>query len=112
MEFIVIQRGAVCLISPQGSIDALTAPEFTAALNAQIGAGRLHLVADLGAVDFMSSAGLRLLMQAAREARQKGGDLRLAAASPAVEKMLKMAGFTSVLKVFSDIEEAVSSYAS
>jgi anti-sigma B factor antagonist len=111
MEFLVTQHNNVCVLSPQGSIDALTVTECAGFFTNQINQGRFHLLVDLGGVDFMSSAGLRLLLQAAKHARQKGGDLRLAGAASALEKMLKLSGFTSILKVFSTVDQAVASYA-
>ena len=112
MEFLVTQRKKVCVLSPQGSIDAMTVGECAQFFTRQMEKGKIHLIVDLGGVDFMSSAGLRLLLQAAKDARQKGGDLRLAGASPAVEKMLKLSGFPSILKIFSLVDQAVESYAS
>lgn len=111
MEFLVTQREKVWILSPQGSIDALSVGECAQFFTTQMEQGKYHLVIDLGGVDFMSSAGLRLLLQAVKDARQKGGDLRLAGASPAVEKMLKLSGFFNILKVFSLVDQAVGSYA-
>ena len=104
-------HGTTGVIAVTGSIDALNAGELTHLLSERIAGGQSRLVLDLEKMDFMSSAGLRLLLQAAKDARQKGGDLRLSGASPALEKMLKLSGFTSILKVFLTIDQAVDSYA-
>ena len=72
--------------------------------------GASQLVADLSQVEFMSSAGLRAILAALKEARQHGGDLRLAAAQPGVEKILKISGFTSILKAYPSVDEALSSF--
>ena len=79
-------------------------------LNDPIQHGTNQLVADLSQVEFMSSAGLRAILVALREARQNGGDLRLAAAQPGVEKTLKMSGFTSIMKAYPSVGEALSSF--
>jgi anti-anti-sigma regulatory factor len=42
--------------------------------------------------------------------RQLGGNLRLAAAQPGVEKILKLSGFMSILKFYSSVEEALTSF--
>jgi len=93
-----------------GSIDALTAAQVTATLSAQIQGGHTNLVLDFSQVDFMSSAGLRAILAAVKEARSAGGDLRLAAPQPPIEKILKMAGFHNILKIFSTAESALASF--
>jgi anti-anti-sigma regulatory factor len=45
-----------------------------------------------------------------KESRQEGGDLHLAAAQPGVEKILKMSGFTSILKSYPTVAEAVAGF--
>jgi anti-sigma B factor antagonist len=45
-----------------------------------------------------------------KQARQQGGDFRLAAVHPPVHKVLEMSGFTSILKLYTDVELAVASY--
>ncbi|HEY4691686.1 MAG TPA: STAS domain-containing protein [Anaerolineae bacterium] len=106
------QQGPITIVSIVGSLDALTAPEAATYLSAQIGKGNKHLVVDLGQVEFMSSAGLRAILAALKESRQQGGDLRIAGASANVEKVLKMSGFTSILKTFATSDEAVASFGS
>ena len=100
------------LVSIAGSVDALTAGEVASFLSAQINTGHRQIVADLSRVDFMSSAGLRAILATLKETRQQGGDLRLAAAQPGVEKVLKMSGFITILKFFPTVDEAVASFGS
>jgi anti-anti-sigma factor len=67
---------------------------------------------DLARLDFTSSAGLRVILSAAKEARQRGGDLRVAAVQPNVNKVFELSGFTSILKFYPDTAAAVSSFLS
>ena len=108
MEFREQHIGQATVISIVGSIDALTAGEVTGFLSAQVQDGKRHLVADLSQVDFMSSAGLRTILATLKESRQGGGDLYIAAAQPGIEKILKMSGFTSILKSYPSVAEAVA----
>ena len=100
----------VTVVSINGSLDALTAPELARHLSNQIAKGHVQLVADLAELEYTSSAGLRAILGAVKEARQQGGDLRLAAAQPEVGKLLNLSGFTSILKVFPELDPAVASY--
>ena len=112
MEITAKQLGQTTVVSIVGSVDALTAGQVTSFLSAQVGNGQRRLVADLSQMDFISSAGLRAILVVLKESRQPGGDLRLAAAQPRVENILKIAGLTSVLKAFPTLDEAIVSFGS
>ena len=110
MDILMKQFDQTTVVSIAGSVDALTAPEVTNYLSKQVADGLQHLVLDLSGVDFMSSAGLRAILSILKESRQQGGDLRVAAAQPGVDRILKMSGFTTILKAFPSVNEAVASF--
>jgi anti-anti-sigma factor len=110
MEIESNQRAEIAVVSPQGSVDALTARELTDFLQKKIDDGQVKVILDLSGVGFMSSAGLRSVLIALKEARRKGGDLRLAGAQPGVEKVLKMSGFNMILKSLPTVDEALSDF--
>lgn len=112
MKTEVKQENNSTVIEVNGSVDALTAPELSKVLLDQIATGRANLVVNLIGVEFMSSAGLRTLLGAVKEARSHGGDLRIASANPGIDKVLKMSGFHNIAKVFPSTAEAVSSFGS
>jgi anti-sigma B factor antagonist len=112
MKTEVKQENNSTIIEVSGSVDALTAPELSKLLLDQITAGHANLVISLIGVEFMSSAGLRTLLGAVKEARSHGGDLRIASTNSGVDKVLKMSGFHTIAKVFTSAEEAVSSFGS
>jgi len=100
----VKEMGELAIVSCVGSIDALTAGEVEAALH-----GRKNIVIDLGGVDFISSAGLRVILDALKNCRKTSGELRIAAAQPGVERVLNISGFTTILKCYPDVASAVQS---
>ncbi len=104
------RRGAVIVLSVEGSLDALTAPELGKEFSTHIESGHINLVANLADVDYSSSAGPRVLLTAVKETRQNGGDLRLAAVQANVNKVLTLAGISSAIKQFPDVGAAVSSF--
>ena len=106
----VKQENNSTVVTVSGSVDALTAPALSKTLLDQIAEGHANLVVSLVGVDFMSSAGLRTLLGAVKEARSNGGDLRIASANPGVDKVLKMSGFHNIAKVFASSAEAISSF--
>jgi anti-anti-sigma factor len=112
MKTEVKQEQNSTIVEVNGSVDALTAPELSKVLLDQITAGRANLVVNLIGVDFMSSAGLRALLGAVKEARSHGGDLRIASTTPGVDKVLKMSGFHTIAKIYASQDDAVSSFRS
>ena len=100
----------VNIIRVAGEIDSLTSESMLDTFLSQVRNGTRNLVADLGGVDYTSSAGLRSLLIILKEIRQKGGDLRLAGVQSNVLKVLQMSGFTSIIKVYADVDTAIASY--
>lgn len=110
MDVVVEQRTVTTVVRITGSVDGLTADALLAALQAQIEAGNTRLIADLSGVSYTSSAGLRALLATVKQARSAGGDFRLASVMPPVHKVLEMSGFTTILKLYPDVELAVASF--
>jgi anti-sigma B factor antagonist len=110
MEIAVAHQEAVTVVTPVGDIDALTATEFGALLSRQLHGAAPHLVVDFSRVPYMSSAGLRALLATLKEARQRGGDFRLAAVPPTVQQVLTMTGFNTIFKIFPTVEATIASF--
>jgi anti-sigma B factor antagonist len=112
MEITVERREErnVTVLTVTGSVDGATASTLVASFREEVGGGSIRLVGDFSRVDYTSSAGLRALLETVKETRQRGGDLRLAAVQPDVLRVLDLAGFTTILKLFADVEKAVASF--
>lgn len=104
------QRHESLIISLSGSLDALTADQAHSFIGMQLDGGPRQVIVDLSRVDFMSSAGIRVLLDMLKRARGMGGDLRLAATQPGVQRTLELAGMVRVLKVYASVDEATHSY--
>lgn len=112
MEITAKPEGSVMIIVLVGNLDVATSPQVNEFLTGQLKTSHTKLVVDFSQLAYLSSAGLRVLLTAVKEARRQGGDLRLAAVqSDEVNKVLKMSGFSNIFKVFSDTPSAVASFA-
>ena len=100
------------VVRPVGTLDRRSAPELEAALQALAAQGQGRIVLDLGGVGEMSSAGLRVIISAAKLLRNErtGGDLRLAAPGQRVVHVLELAGLLPVLRVFKTSDQAIASF--
>jgi anti-sigma B factor antagonist len=111
MEIKDRQVNDITILSLEGSIDAMTAPKITDYIHGLVAKGYIKLVADFSGVDYTSSAGLRVLLGAIKETRAQSGDMRLMGVQPDVLKVLNLSGFTTILKMFNDLDSALASYA-
>ena len=78
-------------LAPIGRVDTITAPELEAAV---VTDGIEELVFDLAQVDYISSAGLRVLL--ASQKRMAGKSMKIANAKPAVKEVFDITGFSDI----------------
>jgi anti-anti-sigma factor len=110
MEIQSERHQQILVIALAGSLDALTADQTQATIATELNGGEPQVVLDLSRVDFMSSSGIRMLLEMLKQSRGTGGDLRLAAAQPGVQRTLEIAGLVRLLKIYPSVGEAVRSF--
>jgi anti-anti-sigma factor len=93
----------------EGSVDAHTVDRFRNALEDLAQTGVVWWVVDLSKMEYISSVGLNILVNARVQRRKAGGDLVLVAPQPHVLTIFKMLGLLEVLAVAPTLEEAWSS---
>ena len=99
------------LINISGRIDSATAPQMQEALNDLIEESNYKLVLDLSQVDFISSAGLWVLVNAQKKCKRfNRGEVVLASVTQRIHDALDLAGFIPYFKVFEDTAQAVGSF--
>ena len=81
-----------------GNIDTVTAPELDAKLQENI-AGVKDLVLDFAAVDYISSAGLRVILMANQQLEDADGTMTIKNANDDVRDVFEMTGFDSLLNL-------------
>lgn len=92
----------------EGQLDANTAAQLDGALQQEIGAGKKHIIVDFSKVDYLSSAGMRLLLSVTKKLDANGGKLFLISVQDNVMEIIKMAGFESILHLQKDEKEALN----
>ncbi len=110
MDIEVKEYKRVSVVTVAGRIDGATSGDFENELNTLTEAGRVNLVLDLGAVEFISSAGLRVLVTTRKAVKGAGGEVRLAQPSVQVVETLEIAGLDVLFEVFPNREAAIAAY--
>lgn len=105
-----VQSGTLVL-SPEGRIDQDTCEAFQAALKPHLdgcrdGAGTI--VMDMGKIEYISSAGLRCFMIAAKQAKAQGGRIVLAGMKPVVAEIFHISRFNLLFQIHAGVDEAVA----
>ena len=99
MDIAIDRDAAGTRLTPRGPLDGTTAVQLQEPLLAAIGEQPAALTLDFSAVPYISSAGMRVLVVAAKALQPRGLRLRLENVPAAVLQVLKMANFTSFIDV-------------
>jgi anti-anti-sigma factor len=84
---------------PKGRLDAGSAAAHEKSIQDLL-AGEVNSIAiNLSEVDFLSSAGLRVLLVAVKSAQSKGGKVVLISPKPAVREVLEASGFDKFIQI-------------
>jgi anti-sigma B factor antagonist len=110
VEINISHLESVVLVEVSGRIDSMNANEMGSALSGELDAGHIYMVLDLNQVEYMSSAGLRELVNALKKSKRASGDVRIAQPSDRVREVLEMAGLDTIFRIFPNQTEAIESY--
>jgi anti-anti-sigma factor len=99
------------VVSPSGRIDQSNADAFQAAIApavARCAADKDRLVLDFSKLEYISSAGLRVLMLAAKQAKSQGGTIVISGLSPLVAEIFEISRFTMVFAITPTLRDALA----
>jgi len=94
------------VLALSGKIDQAGADELKLVLAPHLGGGRVAL--DFTSVEYVTSQGFRVLMQAYKELHSKGGRLLMGNMSQPVRLFFDVAGLSAVFKVVHDVHEVIA----
>jgi anti-sigma B factor antagonist/stage II sporulation protein AA (anti-sigma F factor antagonist) len=101
----------VVVLTLKGRLDQSTAQDVRTALAPHLercAEGQDHLVLDMAGVDYVSSAGLRVLMLASKQAKAQKGYLVLVCVQPLVQEILEISKFTLILRTLPAVRDALA----
>jgi anti-anti-sigma factor len=101
----VEKLGTTTLVAPQGRLDFAAAAAFQQCLEQALGgsgSAPAALLVDCAALEYVSSAGLRVFLLTARAAQRTGTPLALCALQPPVREVFELSGFIRLIPVHAD----------
>lgn len=110
MEITTAAQGDVGVISIEGRIDTVSAPELEQEINRTIEGGTRRLLLNFTGVTYISSGGLRVLLATAKKLKSPEDRYGLCCLSADVHKIIRLAGFTSIFSIYGSEGEALAAW--
>ena len=108
MEFAQEQAGDVVIAKLTGRLDSGSAQAAEESLTQLLAGGTPHIVVDLSKLEYISSAGLRVLLVVAKKIQQAQGKLVLFGLVPNVREVFSISGFDKIFSIRDDAASAVA----
>lgn len=109
MDFANEHVGDVLVVKMSGRLDSSTAQAAEEHLAGVIGKHSPHLALDMAQVDYISSAGLRVLLVVAKKLQQAKGKMVLFGLVPNVREVFSISGFDKIFTIETDQTTALAS---
>lgn len=108
MEFIEEKHHDITILGLHGRLDSVTSRTVEEKLLSLIERGERYLIVDCAELAYISSAGLRVFLMAAKRVTQVKGKLVLTTLNHEVQQVFDLTGFSSILQICGSREEALS----
>ena len=95
--------GIIC-VRIAGRLDAESAAQAETTLKGLLKEGKSRLVFDLGEMDYISSAGLRIILMTVKELQRRKGKVVLSALTPYVREIFDVSNFSSIIPITDTVE--------
>lgn len=107
MDLLESKEKGTCVFALRGKLDASTSPLLKTKLVTAIDRGETNILLDCAGLDYVSSAGLRVLFETAYKIQNLAGTLACCQVGANVKKIFEMVDISTEITMFSSLEEAL-----
>ena len=107
MEINQKEENGIVTIAIKGRLDADSSVEAETVVKDALGGETSRLLFNLGELEYLSSAGLRVLLSAAKEMRRRDGKIVLCALNEFVKEIFEVSGFQSLIPITDTVESGI-----
>lgn len=100
----------VTILSIKGRADVSNAPKLESACKKILEQNEKNIIIDGTQLDFISSAGLRVLLKLAKEIKKSAGRLAVAHVNDLVRNIFEISGFVELFPIFDNVVKALSHF--
>jgi anti-anti-sigma factor len=111
MELSITKEKNVSIVSVKGRLDAISSPEFSEKITELMKNGEKAFIIDFGGLEYISSAGLRSILAAAKSLKEKEGCLTLCTLKDVVKEVFEVSGFSAIIPIRDSLESAMTEFA-
>ena len=104
MKIVQLEKEGVICLKIDGRLDAESAPEAETTVKGILKGGTQRLLFDLSRMEYISSAGLRVILMAVKELRNKKGKVVLCGLTPYVKEIFDVSNFSSIIPITDSVE--------
>ncbi len=108
MNINIDENDKALIISVAGKLDVKTSPELETVILDQVKNIDKPFVLNFEGLNYISSAGLRVVLIAAKHLKLKKYDLLIAGLKGTVKDVFELSGFYSIFKIFGTVEDAIA----
>ena len=107
MDIVELKKNEESLtLALKGRLDALSADDFNRKIAEVTAEGSKQILVDMSALDYISSAGLRVILTAAKQLKKQGGELKLATLQENVATVFRISGFDKIIPILPTCDDA------
>lgn len=110
MDIIEEKQGGINIFKLNGRLDSNTSQGFEKKLFQAISDGSKTMVVDFKDLDYISSAGLRVILKATKAIKREDGRIMLCSMQDYVKEVFEIAGFDSFLPIVATMDDALESF--
>ena len=107
MEIIQKEENGIVSIAIIGRLDADSSPEAEKVVKDALEGQTTRVLFNLASLEYLSSAGLRVLLGAAKEMRRRDGKIVLCALNEFVKEIFEVSGFQSLIPIADTVESGI-----
>ncbi len=110
MQISVKTASEVKVLAFEGSLDTQTSLDAQTQMTQLIEGGETKILVNFEKLQYISSAGLRILLAAAKQLKAADGELRICDLNEVVKEVFDISGFSTIFKIFENETEALDSF--
>lgn len=110
MEINIKEVNSVSVVEFTGNLDTNTAPEAENQINGLLDSGVSQILVNFDNLNYISSAGLRVLLATAKKMMTSGGSLKICSLNSTVQEVFDISGFSTILSLAANEEEALAAF--
>jgi len=110
MEINIREVNSINIVEFTGNLDTNTAPEAESQINGLLDSGASKILVNFEDLNYISSAGLRVLLATAKKMLASGGSLKICSLNSTVQEVFDISGFSTILTLAENEADALAAF--